>query len=110
MKTTKSVLALAQAALRVAQGSYAPYSSGKSPRKFSGPQRVACLAAKEFLRLDYRGIHPLLGEWSALRARQYHSQCREMALRMLTYNLMILWSQLLCSIQSMTVPDWGAAT
>lgn len=67
MKTTKSVLALARAALRVAQGSYAPYSCPKSPHKFSQPQLVACLVVKEFHRLDYRGLHSLLGEWSDLR-------------------------------------------
>lgn len=67
MKTTKSVLALAQAALRAAKGSYATYSCLKSPQKFTQPQLVACLIVKEFLRLDYRGMHARLTEWSDLR-------------------------------------------
>lgn len=67
MKTTKSVLALARAALRVAQGSYPPYSCPKSPHKFTQPQLVACLVVKEFYRLDYRALHSLLAEWSDLR-------------------------------------------
>jgi hypothetical protein len=67
MKTTKSVLALARAALRVAQGCFAPYSCPKSPRKFTQPQLVTCLVVKEFLRLDYRGTQALLAEWSDLR-------------------------------------------
>lgn len=67
MKTTKSVLALAQAALRAAKGSYPPYSCPKSPHKFTQPQLVACLVVKEFHRLDYRGLYRLLAEWSDLR-------------------------------------------
>ena len=43
---------------------------------------------------------------AALRARNYHSQTREIRLRILTHNLAILWRLLLCSIQSNTVPDY----
>ena len=67
MKTTKSALALAQEALRVAEDSYPAYSCPKSPHKFTQPQLVACLVLKEFLRLDYRGMSTRLGEWSDLR-------------------------------------------
>ena len=41
---------------------------------------------------------------AALRARNYHSQTREIRLRILTHNLAILWRQILCSIQSRCVP------
>jgi hypothetical protein len=41
---------------------------------------------------------------SALRARTYHSQNREIRLRVLTHNLAILWRRPLCSIQSRSVP------
>ncbi len=41
---------------------------------------------------------------SALRARTYHSQNREIRLRVLTHNLAILWRPLACSIQSRSVP------
>ena len=40
---------------------------------------------------------------AALRARHYHSQNREIRLRILTHNLAILWRQLRCSIQSSRV-------
>ena len=40
---------------------------------------------------------------TALRARNYHSQTREIRLRILTHNLAILWRQILCSIQSRTL-------
>jgi len=39
---------------------------------------------------------------AALRAREYHSQNREIRLRILTHNLAILWRKFLCSIQSRT--------
>jgi hypothetical protein len=68
MKTSKSPLRVAYVALELAQRCYAPYSSPKSPRKFTQPQLVACLVLKEFLRQDYRGIRRVLIEWSDLRA------------------------------------------
>jgi hypothetical protein len=67
MRTSKSTLTVARMALRAAQGAMSPYAHPKSPKKFTQPQLVACLIVKEFLRLDYRGIHVLLGEWSDLR-------------------------------------------
>jgi hypothetical protein len=41
---------------------------------------------------------------AALRARSYHSQNREIRLRVLTHNLAILWRDITCSIQSRTDP------
>jgi transposase len=67
MKTSKSALRVAYEALELARRCYAPYSSPKSPRKFTQPQLVACLVLKEFLRQDYRGVQRLLSEWSDLR-------------------------------------------
>jgi len=67
MKTTKSPLTVAKFALELAEQCYPSYSCPKSPRRFTQPQLVACLVVKEFLRLDYRGIHQTLLEWSDLR-------------------------------------------
>jgi hypothetical protein len=47
---------------------------------------------------------------AALRARNYHSQTREIRLRILTHNLAILWRLLLCSIQSRCVPIFSEAS
>ena len=41
---------------------------------------------------------------AALRARNYHSQTREIRLRILTHNLAILWRKFRCSIQSSSDP------
>jgi len=67
MRTSKSALTVARTALRAARDAVADYAHPKSPRKFTQPQLLACLVIKEFLGLDYRGIHVLLGEWSDLR-------------------------------------------
>jgi hypothetical protein len=67
MRTSKSTLAVARMALRAARDALADFAYPKSPKKFTQPQLVACLIVKEFLGLDYRGIHVLLGEWSDLR-------------------------------------------
>jgi hypothetical protein len=67
MKTSKSTLTVAQMALRAARDSLPDHAKAKSPKKFTQPQLVACLVIKEFLQLDYRGIHMLLVEWSDLR-------------------------------------------
>ena len=44
---------------------------------------------------------------SAVRARKHYSQTREIRLRVLAHNLMILWRIILCSIQSRKVIDCG---
>ena len=67
MKTSKSTLDVARVALQAARDSLPDYAKGKSPKKFTQPQLVACLVIKEFLQLDYRGIHMVLKEWSDLR-------------------------------------------
>lgn len=67
MKSSKSTLAVAKVAFRAARDSLPDYRHNKSPKKFTQPQLLACLVVKEFLRLDYRGIHVLLAEWSDLR-------------------------------------------
>jgi transposase len=44
------------------------YSHRCSPKKFTQHQLFACLALKEFLNLDYRGVETLLVESPSLRA------------------------------------------
>lgn len=68
MKTSKSTLIVARMALRAARDSLPDYAKAKSPKKFTQPQLMACLVIKEFLQLDYRGIHTVLSEWSDLRS------------------------------------------
>ena len=67
MKTSKSTLKVARMALEVATESLDQYSHRKSPHKFTQPQLFACLIVKEIRKLDYRGIHIMLSEWSDLR-------------------------------------------
>jgi len=67
MKTSKSTLTVARMALEAARDALDNYSHVKSPRKFTQPQLLTCLIIKEFQRLDYRGIHTMLAEWSDLR-------------------------------------------
>ena len=67
MVTSKSTLTVARLALRAARDALPDYARRKSPRKFTQPQLLACLIVKEFLRLDYRGMHVRLAEWSDLR-------------------------------------------
>jgi hypothetical protein len=67
METSKSTLTVAREALKAGQESLPDYRHPKSPKKFTQPQLFACLAVKEFRRLDYRGIWVLLHEWSELR-------------------------------------------
>lgn len=64
---TKSPLAVAKTALRVALKALTSWSCSKSRHDFTQPQLFAILAVKEFMRLDYRGIVCLLNEWSDLR-------------------------------------------
>jgi hypothetical protein len=47
---------------------------------------------------------------SSLRARHYHSQCREIRLRVITLNVMILLCDMRCFIQSRTVPRKGGVS
>jgi hypothetical protein len=67
MKTSKSTLLVARMTLRAARDCLPDQARAKSPKKFTQPQLVTCLVIKEFLQLDYRGVHTLLQEWSDLR-------------------------------------------
>ena len=64
---TKSPLALAKEALKVAQDALAPYSSPFSPKIFTQPQLFAILALRQFFKTDYRGIAQMLNDFSDLR-------------------------------------------
>lgn len=64
---TKSPLALAQTALKVAQRSLPLYSHPKSPHKYTQHQLFAILSLMQFLKADFRGIVAMLSEWSDLR-------------------------------------------
>lgn len=67
MKTSKSTLTVARMALEAAKQALPQYAHPKSPHKFTQPQLLTCLIIKELRRLDYRGIHVMLSEWSDLR-------------------------------------------
>jgi hypothetical protein len=60
MKTTKSPRKLLQASYACAQRALPSFAHRYSPKKFSQHQLFACLALKDFLKLDYRGIMNLL--------------------------------------------------
>lgn len=64
---TKSPLALAKLAYRLAQASLDPYSSLKSRHDFTQPQLFAILVLKQFFKTDYRGIVALLADHAELR-------------------------------------------
>jgi len=64
---TKSVLALAKTALRIAERTLPVYSHPNSPKKFTQHQLFAILAVREFLHLDYRATEQLFRDWSDLR-------------------------------------------
>ena len=55
-------------ALEAGRKAFADYSSPFSPRKFTQPQLFACLALRQFFKLDYRGTVQRLSEWAELRA------------------------------------------
>jgi hypothetical protein len=67
------------AALATAKWSLPAYSHRYSPKKFTQPQRFACLVLKDFLKTDYRGIvaHladcPLLVEALGLKAVPHYA-------------------------------------
>jgi len=64
---TKSVLRLARTALRAGQASLPPYAYPQSRHDFTQPQLFALLTLRQALRLDYRGLVTLVGEWTELR-------------------------------------------
>lgn len=64
---SKSPLAVAKMALRIARAAIPAWSCPKSRHDFTQPQLFALLAVKEFLRTDYRGVVAYLEDWSNLR-------------------------------------------
>ena len=68
MKTSQSARKVLQVAYALGRAVLAPYAHRFSPKKFTQAQLFACLALKEFLKLDYRGIQQLLLDTGDLRA------------------------------------------
>ena len=64
---TKSPVALAKQALRIAKGALPTYSSVYSRHDFTQYQLFAILILRQFLKTDYRGIIQLLKDFSDLR-------------------------------------------
>lgn len=64
---TKSVLRLARTALAVGQASLPRYSGPHSRHDFTQAQLFALVTIRQALRLDYRGVATLVGEWTELR-------------------------------------------
>jgi hypothetical protein len=60
MKTSKSPRRVLQVAYAEAREALSPYAHHFSPKKFTQHQLFACLALKDFLKLDYRGVWQLL--------------------------------------------------
>ncbi|TWT73507.1 Transposase DDE domain protein [Posidoniimonas polymericola] len=66
--TSKSPIAVLNAAWRVAQDALPAYSHRCSPKKFTQHQLFACLVLKKFLKTDYRGVEACLRDSSDLRS------------------------------------------
>jgi len=66
-RTTKSATEFAREALSAGRAALPDYSSPFSPKKFTQPQLFACLALRQFWRIDYRGAALRLAEWSEVR-------------------------------------------
>ena len=64
---TKSPVALAREALKVAKTGLPPYSSPFSRKDFTQPQLFAILVLRQFFKTDYRGVVQLLHDFSDLR-------------------------------------------
>jgi len=64
---TKSPVALARAALSIAQKPLAKYSANRSRHDFTQQQLFAILVLRQFFQTDYRGIRQLLQDFSDLR-------------------------------------------
>jgi len=64
---TKSPVALAKEALKVAESALPAYSSRFSKKDFTQPQLFAILALRQFFRTDYRGTVQLLRDFAELR-------------------------------------------
>ena len=66
-RRTRSPVALARMALRVARDALPAYSSKFSPKNYTQHQLLAILVLRRFFQTDYRGIIELLKDWSDLR-------------------------------------------
>ena len=64
---TKSPLAVAQVALRVAQKALPTYASPYSKKEFTQPQLLAMLVLRQFFQTDYRGMVQYLTDWTDLQ-------------------------------------------
>lgn len=64
---TKSAVRLAREALAVGEQALPRYSARTSRHDYTQAQLFALLVLKQFLRVDYRGLVTLVGEWAELR-------------------------------------------
>ena len=89
MITSKSPRRVLQVAYESACRALAAYRHRFSPKKFTQPQLLACLALKEYLRLDYRGFvehltdHPDLIRLIELRTVPHYTTFQKAAHRLL---------------------------
>ena len=65
---TKSAVRVAREALAVGRAALPPYSGPHARHDYTQPPLLALLAVRQHLRVDYRGLAVLLGEWAELRA------------------------------------------
>ena len=64
---TKSPVALAREALRIAQDALPSYSHRFSPKTFTQQQWFVILVLRQFFKTDYRGVVQLLHDFADLR-------------------------------------------
>jgi hypothetical protein len=64
---TKSPMALAKTALKIAQKALPSYSANRSRHDFTQQQLFAILVLRQFFQTDYRGIVQLLQDLADLR-------------------------------------------
>jgi hypothetical protein len=64
---TKSPVALAREAVRIAKEALPEYSHRFSPKTFTQPQLFAILVLRQFFKTDYRGVVELLHDFADLR-------------------------------------------
>jgi DDE family transposase len=88
--TSKSPTSVALTALAAAQQALPRYTHRCSPRKFTQHQLFACLALKNFLRTDYRGVvahledNPSLRDLLALRQVPHFTTLQKASRRLLS--------------------------
>lgn len=64
--TTKSPKKLAAAAYRIARDALPEHGHRYSPKKYTQPQLLVCLALRVFFKTEYRGIVEILNDWPEL--------------------------------------------